>query len=367
MSGWAFESAVERVLGRALSTALALWDRNRRLRLAAYAGAGAMAVASALVVGIPAYENRHERMLVPPGAFELSPHGRYFSVYVAEGIEVWSVDERRRVDFVEAEHPVIETISPDGRLLASWACHSYPCEPLEYIRVVSVRNDSTIKTLQASDAGFGQPEWSPDGSLLAAATSEGVEIFQVREGKRSRTIKVHGPLLDGPGMLTWSPDSSLLATREEAQRISLWDVKSGRLVSEIPSRPDEISDHDEVSFDPDGYLFAEAGAPVRLWNVRSGRIVRTLDGNEVAATALAFSPDGGLLATGGEDGRVRLWRVNDGELLKTYSMHRYRGYPSSVDVIEFSPDGRRIVSYSSKEAVRIWPVEKDVRELGGEA
>jgi WD40 repeat protein len=94
--------------------------------------------------------------------------------------------------------------------------------------------------------------------------------------------------------------------------------------------------------------------------VGSGRIVRTLDGNEVAATALAFSSDGGLLATGGEDGRVRLWRVNDGELLKTYSMHRYRGYPSSVDVMEFSPDGQRIVSYSSKEAARIWPVEKKI-------
>ena len=58
---------------------------------------------------------------------------------------------------------------------------------------------------------------------------------------------------------------------------------------------------------------------MRLWNVEKGAPVRTLNGHADWVYAVAFSPDGTLLASGGWDGEVRVWNVADGKLVKAFN------------------------------------------------
>lgn len=76
-----------------------------------------------------------------------------------------------------------------------------------------------------------------------------------------------------------------------------------------------------------------------------------LDAHEHGATTVAFSPNGELIATGGGDKLVRIWRAADGELLYTLS-----GHTGLVLEVAFSPDGKILASASGDKTVRLWQV-----------
>lgn len=73
-----------------------------------------------------------------------------------------------------------------------------------------------------------------------------------------------------------------------------------------------------------------------------------------AAQTVAISPDGQLIATGGQDKMIKLWR-RDGKLLGSW-----RGHKDIVTAVEFTPDGQRLVSASWDQTIKLWNLEDTV-------
>lgn len=96
-----------------------------------------------------------------------------------------------------------------------------------------------------------------------------------------------------------------------------------------------------VAFSPDGRLVASGSLDdtIKLWRVSDGQLVRTLTGHSVSS--VAFSPDGQLLASGSVDRTVRLWRVSDGQLRQVYDQETGSVFVlvGGVLSIQFSPSG----------------------------
>ena len=79
---------------------------------------------------------------------------------------------------------------------------------------------------------------------------------------------------------------------------------------------------------------------IRLWDAHTGDVKVTLTGHTDAGAVVAFSPNKSLLASGSEDGTIRLWNTTTGELLLTFPEQPNRNVMS----IAFSPDGQRIAN-----------------------
>jgi Tol biopolymer transport system component len=78
---------------------------------------------------------------------------------------------------------------------------------------------------------------------------------------------------------------------------------------------------------------------VKIWNTSTGALLRTITGHSQAVVSVAYSPDGSLIASSGDDCTARLWRADDGA-----EVHRLTGGASHVYAVAFSGDGEWLAS-----------------------
>ena len=123
-----------------------------------------------------------------------------------------------------------------------------------------------------------------------------------------------------------------------------------------------------VAISPDDSLVATASddGTARVWDASTGKEIREFavrhhpDSNAFfspdSVQSIDFSPDGTRILTGNEDAIARLWDVKTGDLLQAF-----RGHGSAVECVAFAPDGRRILTGSADATARLWKRTRDLR------
>jgi len=103
-----------------------------------------------------------------------------------------------------------------------------------------------------------------------------------------------------------------------------------------------------VAFTPDGmqFLLGSDDGTIKLWDINSGKVIRTFSGHSDSVASVAFSPDGKYVLSGSDDRTVKLWDVSSGLEIRTFS-----GHTDSVVSVVYSPDGKYILSGSWDKTV----------------
>jgi WD40 repeat protein len=171
----------------------------------------------------------------------------------------------------------------------------------------------------------------------------------------SRVLRGHEAVVN---TLRFSPDGSRLATASSDGTVKLWDLSTGNVIRVLRGHTAAVWG---LSFDPKGRLLASGSEDrtIRLWRVRTGAQIRVLAGHAHRVWGLAFSPDGRRLASGSLDRSIRIWdpRTGEGRVLARLEGRVYQ--------LAFSPDGERLGVALSDNTARIIDLGRE--EEGGRA
>jgi WD40 repeat protein len=244
---------------------------------------------------------------------EFSPDGKLLASGSYQEVILWDVQTGQARLKLEgfSDRVVALAFSNNGKLLATGG--GPPTRDGE-IKIFDVATGKLVLEIKNghSDTVFGV-SFSPDDTKLATCSADKfVKVFEVPSGKLLKAFEGHTHHVLGVG---WKGDGKLLASAGADNVVKVWNYENGEQARTIPAHGKQIT---RLVFIGKGPLFATCSGDqqVRFWNVDNGGNTRNFGGSNDFLYAVGVSPDGALVAAGGQEGVVRLYNGTNGQLIK---------------------------------------------------
>jgi WD40 repeat protein len=297
------------------------------------------AIAFAVVSALPILD-------AAPVPVDTKPTDRY-----GDPLPLGAISRLGTLRFRHAAQVVAVVYSADGKLMATAG----------YDETVRLWETATGKE-KFSFRLEGKPSYSapavalsPDGSMLAAAKGDGaLRVWDVDTGKERLKLdlpekETTSAIAFGPGgrtlaLLSWRHPGPGAATEN---LLRLWSVEKA---AEVAAFQAPQGSPRAIAFSPDGKMLAIAQPDgLQLCEPDTGKKLMTIPAEKTPFRLVAFSADGTLATNGPDEKTVQLWDAGTGRPIR-----QLRGHEDFVRHLAYSADGKRLVTSSADNTFRVW-------------
>ena len=345
-----------------------------------------------------------------------SPDGKA----IAEGLQnnsvrLWDVATGKETLPVSGHQGGISSlaVSPDGKTLTTFGAD-------DTVRQWDIASGRETAQFKLPPAGVNALLSADGKTVVAGAPNNAVTVWDAATGKETRTIDVPAQQnfagkVGGQAGLALSPDGTLVAVRGYDQSVRVFETASGKEIANASEgqpnnnpnggvifQPVYYGGRGTMVFGPDNVTLATVGVSqaamqggvagartqssvIRLWNSRTGKPAGRFETSR-GVTALAFSPDGRIIATANADNTISLWEILSGKeclritilvlqaapnpvspLRPIMALPPTHGGASSIVSLSFANDGRTLAAASGDKSVRLFelPTGKEIGAFTG--
>jgi WD40 repeat protein len=294
----------------------------------------------------------------PDGKYVLSGSGSGFRATNKDyTIKMWDITTGREIRTFAGHKDIINSIavSSDGKYVISGSSDRtlrlWDIVTGREIRAFIGHND-TVETVAVSHDGK---------HLFSGSRDKTINLWDISSGQLLRTFEGHkSPVnsiaicFDGEYIISGSGNTIITNNNKELKNnaIKQWDITTGQVIRTFESNASLVH---SSAISPDGkHIFSGDSwdNTFKQWNIATGQMMRTF-GHNIKDDSFIISPDGKFLLSGSSNFTFKLWDINTGIDIKTFTGHDW-----VVDSIAISPDGKFAISFGgfSDKTIKMWDI-----------
>jgi WD40 repeat protein len=314
-------------------------------------------------------------------ALAWSPNGQILASSSNDGTtKLWHRSTGECLKTLSGHQSAVLSVSwhPDGHQLATGSNN-------RTIKLWDIKTGNCIKTLLDHRNSVISVAWSSDGKVLLSGSDD--QTFKLWDALDHQCRKTIEGFADPVYSLAWSSDAQTLVCGCNDQTLRFWDLATGQSQEQIQRNPDlvwaiawscrylaigsrngqvrlldpqtresckvlrgQIQSITALAWSPDGQYLASGGlvGTIEIWDVEGDRCLHRIDGGSIIY-GVSWSPNGQAFATGGEDGTIRIWSFSTGNCLSILEAHQAR-----VTALAWHPREPYLASCSADRTIKIW-------------